>query len=134
MGEFTEDALLDGRIRLRQPAEGFRAAIDPLFLAAATPVKEGELVLDVGSGVGSASLCLAWRQPGCRVIGLEPQAELVALARDNITLNVMTGRVETIIGGIQSPPPSCSPPLCAGGSRARRQATHPLSWDNRPAS
>jgi tRNA1(Val) A37 N6-methylase TrmN6 len=109
MGDVTEDALLDGRIRLRQPADGFRAAIDPLFLAAATPVNEGELVLDVGSGVGTASLCLAWRQPGCRVIGLEPQPELVALARDNIALNGMTGRVETIIGGVQAPPPRLAP-------------------------
>ncbi|HVI52955.1 MAG TPA: methyltransferase [Candidatus Sulfotelmatobacter sp.] len=109
MSEYTEDTLMGGRILLRQPAEGYRAAIDPLFLAAAVPAQDGHLVLDVGSGVGAASLCLGWRVPGCRIIGLEPQAELVALARDNITLNNMTGRVETVIGSIQAPPPRLAP-------------------------
>ena len=32
---FTEDRLLGGRIRLKQPAAGYRVAIDPVFLAAA---------------------------------------------------------------------------------------------------
>lgn len=109
MSEVTEDRLLDGRILLRQPADGYRAAIDPVFLAAATPAQDGETVLDVGSGVGAASLCLAWRQPNCRIVGVETQSELVALARENIALNSMGGRVETIIGNIQSPPPRLAP-------------------------
>lgn len=109
MSDYTEDAMMDGRILLRQPKDGYRAAIDPLFLAAAVPAQDGHLVLDVGSGVGAASLALAWRVPGCRVIGLEPQAELVALARDNIGLNAMTGRVETVTGAIEAPPPRLPP-------------------------
>lgn len=109
MAEITEDTLLDGRVRLLQPADGYRAAIDPVFLAAAVPVQPGEMVLDVGSGVGAASFCLAARVADCRVIGLEPQASLVALARENITLNGMAGRVETVIGSLQSPPPRLAP-------------------------
>src|SRR5438309_656220 len=35
---FSEDRLLGGRIRLKQPAAGYRVAIDPVFLAAAVPV------------------------------------------------------------------------------------------------
>ena len=34
----SEDRLLGGRVRLSQPVEGYRAAIDPVFLAAATTV------------------------------------------------------------------------------------------------
>jgi len=109
MSDFTEDALMGGRILLRQPAEGYRAAIDPLFLAAAVPAQDDHTVLDVGSGVGTASLCLGWRVPGCKVIGLEPQAELVALARENISINGMSGRVQTVIGSIQAPPPRLAP-------------------------
>ena len=36
---FTEDHLLGGRIRLKQPAAGYRVAIDPVFLAAAIPAE-----------------------------------------------------------------------------------------------
>ena len=109
MSDFSEDNLLAGRVRLRQPREGYRAAIDPVFLAAMVPAKDGESVLDLGSGVGAASLCLAARVTGCRVFGLEMQAALVALARDNVELNGMQGRVEAIIGSLASPPPRLAP-------------------------
>ena len=55
--EVTEDRLLNGRVRLRQPAEGYRAAIDPVFLAAAVPRVQGGdggapfSALDLGCGV-----------------------------------------------------------------------------------
>jgi hypothetical protein len=45
---FTEDHLLGGRIRLKQPAAGYRVAIDPVFLSAAVPAEPHQLVLDVG--------------------------------------------------------------------------------------
>jgi hypothetical protein len=32
--DVTEDRLIGGRVALRQPADGYRAAIDPVFLAA----------------------------------------------------------------------------------------------------
>ena len=67
----TEDTLLGGRVLLRQPADGYRVAIDPIFLAAAVPAAPGELVLDVGAGVGAAALCLAWREPNCLIRGIE---------------------------------------------------------------
>ena len=60
---FTEDRLLGGRIRLRQPATGYRVAIDPVFLAASVPAEPHQLVLDVGCGAGAAMLCLAARVP-----------------------------------------------------------------------
>jgi tRNA1(Val) A37 N6-methylase TrmN6 len=109
MNEISEDKVLDGRISLRQPRDGYRAAIDPVFLAAAVPAKDGESVLDLGSGVGAASLCLAARVPGCRILGLEMQAALVALARENIALNGMVGRVDAMIGRLEAPPPRLAP-------------------------
>jgi len=105
----SEDRLLEGRVLLRQPEEGYRAAIDPVMLAAAVTAAEGETVLDLGSGVGAASLCLASRVPGCRIFGLEMQPALVALAKQNIEINGFSGRVETMIGTLQSPPPRLAP-------------------------
>ena len=105
----TEDRLLGGRIRLRQPADGYRAAIDPVFLAASVAAEPHQLVLDVGCGPGAAMLCLAARVPHCRVVGLEMQRDLVRLAGDNAILNAMEARVSVMIGDLLHPPPRLSP-------------------------
>ena len=60
----TRDGLLGGRIHLLQPAQGYRAAIDPVFLAAAVAAAPGQRVLDAGTGVGTAALCVAARVDG----------------------------------------------------------------------
>ncbi len=101
----TEDALLGGRVTLRQPAEGYRVAIDPVLLAAAVPAGAGDMVLDVGSGVGAAALCLAARAPDCRIYGVEIQRHLVRLATDNVALNKFEGRVDVMVGDLTRPPP-----------------------------
>lgn len=106
---FTEDRLLGGRVRLRQPAEGYRVAIDPVLLAAAVPAEPHQLVLDVGCGAGAAMLCLAARVPHSRVVGLEMRRELVRLAGDNAILNAMEARVSVMIGDLLRPPPRLSP-------------------------
>lgn len=77
------DRFLDGRLELRQPRDGYRAATDPVLLAAAVPAEDGHSVLDIGCGVGTAALCLGHRVPGLDLHGLEVQAEYAALARAN---------------------------------------------------
>ncbi|PTX57351.1 tRNA1(Val) A37 N6-methylase TrmN6 [Litoreibacter ponti] len=78
----TRDAFLGGRVQLWQPREGYRAATDPVLLAAACPAKEGQSVLELGCGVGTASLCLRARVP-VGVTGVELQQDYAALARRN---------------------------------------------------
>ena len=75
-----------------------------MLLAAAVPAGDGDKVLDLGSGVGAAALCLAARVPGCAVTGLELQPELTRLAAENIALNGMAGRVSVVQGDITGPP------------------------------
>ncbi|MCC2664936.1 MAG: methyltransferase [Geminicoccaceae bacterium] len=101
----TEDSLLGGRVRLSQPARGYRAAIDPVLLAAAVPATAGETVLDAGAGTGAASLALAVRVPGCRIVGLEIQRDLQRLASRNARQNELGRRVEVIEGDLGRPPP-----------------------------
>jgi tRNA1(Val) A37 N6-methylase TrmN6 len=105
----SEDSLLDGAIRLRQPSAGYRAAIDPVFLAAAVPAGAGETVLDAGCGAGAASLCLAKRVPDCRITGIEAQRDLVRLANDNAALNGFADRIVIMAGDILRPPPRLEP-------------------------
>jgi tRNA1(Val) A37 N6-methylase TrmN6 len=106
---FTEDRLLGGRLRLKQPAIGYRVAIDPVFLAASVPAEPRQLVLDVGCGSGAAMLCLAARVPHLRVVGLEMQRDLVRLAGDNVILNGLEARISVMIGDLLQPPPRLSP-------------------------
>jgi tRNA1(Val) A37 N6-methylase TrmN6 len=84
------DRFLGGRLILRQPVKGYRAAIDPVLLAACVAAAPGQSVLDLGCGVGTAALCLRARLPEVRVTGIEIQPELAALARLN-GLDVIEG-------------------------------------------
>jgi tRNA1(Val) A37 N6-methylase TrmN6 len=102
----TEDALLGGRVRLLQPARGYRVAVDAVLLAAAVDAAPNARVLDLGAGVGAVGLCLAARLPGCTVVGIELQPELAALAERNASLNGMAGRVQTVVHDLARPLPA----------------------------
>lgn len=97
-----EGTLLGGRVGFIQPVQGYRAAIDPILLAAACPVDHGMRVADLGSGAGAASLALAWRCPGAKVIAIEREASLLALQERNIRANGFTGRIEPVRADIRS--------------------------------
>lgn len=100
----SHDQFLGGKVKAFQPRQGYRAAIDPVLLAAATQVKPNQKVLDVGAGVGVASLCLAQRDPNCQICGIEIQSDLVKLADQNVILNGHQDRVQIIEGDLKFPP------------------------------
>ena len=98
------DFLLNGRVKLHQPDVGYRAAIDPVFLAAITAAAAGERVLDVGTGTGAAALCLAVRVPGVAVVGLEQRTDACDFARRNASLSGVAERVTVVQGDLLAPP------------------------------
>lgn len=85
--EVVEDGLLGGRVRLRQPARGYRAGMDAALLAAAAAAGPGERVIEAGCGAGAVLMQIAARRPGVRLTGLERDPAMATLARDNAALN-----------------------------------------------
>ena len=83
----SEDTLLAGGVRLRQPKAGFRAAIDTVLLAAAVPAKPGQNVLEPGTGSAAAALCLAHRVDGIKITGFDINPNAISLAEANVALN-----------------------------------------------
>ena len=92
----SEDAVLGGRLRLRQPLRGHRVGHDAILLAAATGGRAGEHAVDLGAGVGAAGLALAARVAGLKVTLVELDAALCALAADNARLNKLDDRVTVL--------------------------------------
>lgn len=85
--ELSDDKFLCGKLRLLQPVRGYRAATDPVLLAAACPAEPGQSVLDLGCGAGAAALCLGHRVPDLALAGLELQPAYADLARRNAERN-----------------------------------------------
>jgi tRNA1(Val) A37 N6-methylase TrmN6 len=94
--DITEDAVLGGRLRLRQMSQGHRVGHDAILLAAACPVRIGERAADLGAGVGAAGLALARRVEGCHVTLVEIDAHLAALAQENAARNGLSARVDVV--------------------------------------
>jgi tRNA1Val (adenine37-N6)-methyltransferase len=82
--DFTDDAFLGGRLLIKQPKQGFRSGSDAVFLAAAVSAQPGQTVLDVGSGPGTALLCLTHRLPHLVGFALDDNEVASACARENI--------------------------------------------------
>lgn len=89
----TEDRLLGGAVRLLQRAKGHRAGSDAVLLAAAVP-PHAMRIADLGAASGSVGLMAAHHRSEARVLLLEQDEELVALAQRNIALNALESRVE----------------------------------------
>jgi len=97
---------------LRQPRDGFRAAIDSVLLPAAVTAIAGDRVFEIGAGCGAAALCLARRVDGVKISGIDIQPHLVRLAGDNIRANGFEGRIDIMTGDVaQQLPPRVQGPF-----------------------
>lgn len=89
--DVTLDRLLEGRVRLRQPRRGHRAGTDAVLLAACVGARRGEVVADLGAGTGAVGI-MAGVRTAAELLLVERDPALVALARENLSLNGLSGR------------------------------------------
>jgi len=98
--ETTEDALLGGRIRIRQPKRGYRVNADTLLLAAAVEAPAGARLMEAGCGVGAALLAVAVRNGNVTLCGVERDRNIAAIARENVATSGMSARIEIATGDV----------------------------------
>lgn len=99
----SEDAVLGGRLTIRQPMRGHRVGHDAILLAAAVPAQAGEKAADLGAGVGAAGLALARRVEGVTVTLVEIDPTLAALAKENAARNDLAQRVRAVCLDVTAP-------------------------------
>jgi tRNA1Val (adenine37-N6)-methyltransferase len=132
---------------LAQPERGYRYSVDPFLLADFCRPRRGELILDLGTGVGVIGLLLAGRHPSVRVVGIELQPGLARLAAQNARKNALAGRCLFVRGDVRDAPrflpperfdrvvanPPFRPPGCgalptdAGRAAARQEISFTLT-------
>lgn len=141
--QLSQDKFLGGKVYIYQPIRGFRAATDPVLLAASCPARSGETVLDLGCGVGTAGLCLSSRI-SIDCWGLEVQADYADLARrnaaqNNVNMQVVTGNLTAMPAPLRdmsfdhviTNPPffgAGKPALDPGRAQARQEEVSLSDW------
>lgn len=93
---YTQDTLLDGRVRLVQRARGHRAGTDAVLLAAALRPSPGARIADFGAGSGAVGLMAAQRAGGACLYLVERDRELADLCRLNALANGLAPTTLTI--------------------------------------
>jgi tRNA1(Val) A37 N6-methylase TrmN6 len=97
----SDDAFLGGRLHILQPVKGFRAGLDAVMLAAAVPARERQSICDLGSGVGTAGLCVASRVAAVQVTAVDIDSQALSRATENAQRNGLGASFTTIEADLQ---------------------------------
>ena len=127
----NEISVLGQKVRLLQLQNGFRTSMDSVLVAAACPAKGRENLLDLGCGVGSAGLCVLYREPQLRLTGYDISEAAIDLAYQNAALNKCEGQVQfaqqnilTLTSeGTRFDHIICNPPFYESGAHLRSPET-----------
>ena len=98
------DCFMDGRLKLIQSKDGYRFSIDAILLAEFVTIRQGDVVVDLGTGCGVIPLILLLTKLVGYAFGLEIQEELAGQAARNVLLNGFDDKMRVVLGDIKSPP------------------------------
>lgn len=85
-----------GGLKLIQDPEEFCYGIDAVLLSSYAKIKKDSLVIDFGTGNGILPLVLSHKTAALKIVGVELQRKASLLAKRNIALNDLAGRIEII--------------------------------------
>ena len=98
---------LTGDFRIFQRTDGHRWSLDDLLTGwralSWEPRRHPHRVLDLGCGIGSVLMMLAWKLEDASVTGVEAQKLSVGLARRSLAYNGLESRVRVHHGDIRDP-------------------------------
>lgn len=95
------DELHRNGYQIIQNPKGFCFGMDAVLLSGYAVVKEGEHVLDLGTGTGIIPILLEAKTKGRYFIGLEIQEDVVDMAKRSVKLNRLEEKVEIVHGNIK---------------------------------
>ena len=99
-GERLDDLQLGG-LGLIQDPDKFCFGVDAVLLSDFAKVRQGETVLDMGTGNGIIPVLLAGKTEGKHFTGLEIQADTAEMAQRSVRYNHLEDRVEIVTGDIK---------------------------------
>ena len=95
------DELHRNGLRIIQNPGRFCFGMDAVLLSGFVRVKQGERVIDLGTGTGILPILLSAKTPGEHFTGLEIQIESADMARRSVAYNDLTDRIAIIEGDIR---------------------------------
>lgn len=99
-GERLDDLQCKGYHIIQDPKR-FCFGMDAVLLSGYTNVKEGDRVLDLGTGTGIIPILLEAKTKGTFFTGLEVQTESVDMAKRSVLLNQLQDKVSIVEGNIK---------------------------------
>lgn len=84
-----------------QDKDKFCFGMDAVLLSGFAEVKEGEYVIDLGTGTGILPILLEAKTDGEKFVGLEIQAESVDMAKRSVQYNDLENKIEIVEGDIK---------------------------------
>lgn len=99
-GERIDDLERNG-YKIIQNKDKFCFGMDAVLLTGFANVKEGERVLDLGTGTGIIPILLEAKTKGDKFVALEIQEESAEMARRSVELNGLSHKIEIVTGDIK---------------------------------
>ena len=96
---------LCGHWKIFQYERGHRYSTDDVLCAwyASSWAPRVDRALDIGSGISSVALLVAWRLPGAHVVTIEAQEISLRLAKKSVRYNGVADRFTQLLGDLRDP-------------------------------